>query len=256
MKSDSTIRVFVGADDSQLVAAQVLKYTLIRHSSRPIDYHIMLQPTYNMPKEVKNQPRTGFSFNRFNIPKLCNYQGKAIYLDADMLVFGDIAEIWDLPFNNKHLLSTDRQFSVLLLDCSSLDWDVNSLICQLDSGQLSYEELMFDFAHMPADLIGFSIPKAWNSLEEYKDGKTKLLHYTVGRNQPWISRRNQLESIWVQELKSALKAGVVDPKCLLDGIKKGRLHPYLAQYIHARAPFLQYAIHRVMRAVSRRMRVA
>ena len=38
--------------------------------------------------------RTGFSFSRFRIPQLCNWTGRGIYLDADMLVFTDIARLW------------------------------------------------------------------------------------------------------------------------------------------------------------------
>ncbi len=53
-----------------------------------------------MPKDEPNRGRTGFSFSRFQIPKLAGYKGRALYLDADMQVFGDIAELWDIPFDD------------------------------------------------------------------------------------------------------------------------------------------------------------
>ena len=52
-----------------------------------------------MPLAVENRPRTPFSFQRFLIPELCGYSGKAIYLDADMQVFRDIRELWNYDFS-------------------------------------------------------------------------------------------------------------------------------------------------------------
>ena len=59
-----------------------------------------------LPKDEKNRPRTGFSFFRFAIPELCNYSDRALYLDADMQVFSDLAELWDIPFNKQRILCT------------------------------------------------------------------------------------------------------------------------------------------------------
>ncbi|MBM4264570.1 MAG: hypothetical protein FJ145_24490 [Deltaproteobacteria bacterium] len=62
-----------------------------------VDVQFMCDIPVPLPKDRENQPRTGFSFSRFLIPSLCQYRGKAIYLDADMLVFDDIAKLWDYP---------------------------------------------------------------------------------------------------------------------------------------------------------------
>jgi len=37
---------------------------------------------------------TEFSFSRFLVPYLCGYEGKAIFMDGDMLCRSDIAELW------------------------------------------------------------------------------------------------------------------------------------------------------------------
>ena len=42
------------------------------------------------------------------IPKLTNYRGRAIYMDADMLVFKDIQNLWNIPMNSNYILVQSR----------------------------------------------------------------------------------------------------------------------------------------------------
>ena len=42
------------------------------------------------------------------IPERCGYRGRALYLDADMVVFGDVAELADLPFGDHAVLCSAR----------------------------------------------------------------------------------------------------------------------------------------------------
>src|SRR5262245_50696114 len=100
------LRVFVGADDSQLVAARVLEFSIRRHASRPVDLTVMRDLPVPLPRDRRNRPQTTFSFYRFLIPRLCDYRGRALYLDADMLVFADLAELWTIPFGQKTVLCT------------------------------------------------------------------------------------------------------------------------------------------------------
>jgi hypothetical protein len=108
----------------------------------------------------------------------------AVYLDSDMLVFGDIAELATLPFDDARVLCTyqsetpaawtdsnwfhsGRQFSVMVLDCERLDWDVLSIVGGLDVGRYSYSELMFDLCILPESQIAERVPGAWNHLERH-----------------------------------------------------------------------------------------
>ena len=45
---------------------------------------------------LKRMGLTPFTYSRFLVPQLCNYEGWALFLDLDMLVQGDIAELFDL----------------------------------------------------------------------------------------------------------------------------------------------------------------
>src|SRR5262245_39672731 len=128
------MRIFVGTDESQMVACRVLEHSIRKHTSRPVEVVPMLNVPVPTPRDPANRPRTGFSFSRFLIPKLCGYKGRALYLDADMQVFADVAELFDAPFGNHKVLCTNqpyvpdawkgngyfhpgRQMSVMMLDC-------------------------------------------------------------------------------------------------------------------------------------------
>jgi hypothetical protein len=199
-----------------------------------------------LPRDRRNRPQTGFSFYRFLIPKLCEYQGRALYLDADMLVFADLAELWAIPFKKSTVLCTHqseapahwkntsflrlgRQFSVMLLDCPRLDWDIDKIVRGLDEGRYTYSQLMSGLCVVPPDEIADAIPPDWNRLESFEEGKTRLLHYTVVSTQPWRSTENPLRSVWMAAYRDALRAGAVDPVEVLRGIEYGFLHPSLAE---------------------------
>ena len=81
---DETVRVYVGTDRSQVLAVKVLEHSIKRHTKLDVVVHPMLDLPIKQPLDPRNWQRTGFSFSRFCIPKLSNYSGKAINLDADM----------------------------------------------------------------------------------------------------------------------------------------------------------------------------
>lgn len=238
------MRVFAGCDESQLVAAQVLEHSMKQHASGPVHFTPMIDLPIPTPKDPANRPRTGFSFYRFAIPKLCGHKGRALYVDADMQVFGDLAELWEIPFGDHKVLCAyqdappeawkgsdwfhpGRQMSVMMLDCSRLDWDVNEIVAELDEGRYNYRDLMFDLSIVRPEEIGDTIPPEWNSLEHYEAGKTKLVHYTVVPTQPWKSDDNPLASLWEQAYRDALVAGAVDPQIVRRLVDKGHIKPSL-----------------------------
>jgi glycosyl transferase family 8 len=220
------LRIFVGTDETQIVAHRVLEYSIRKHSSIPIEFTPMLGFPHRMPRDQVNQPRTKFSFCRFMIPKLCDFQGRALYLDADMLVFGDIAELAAAPFDGHKILSSQpehpeawnehggkylgaRSAAVMLLDCSALPWDVDEIVGGLDEGRYTYEELMSDLCIVGPDDVADTISPAWNDLERYEPDVTKLLHFTIVPIQPWKNDDNPLRELWMQEYREAVEAGAV-----------------------------------------------
>ena len=214
---ESPIRVYVGSEEAQELAVKVLEYSIRRRASMDVEvfplHHARME--FPMPKDARNRPRTPFSFQRFNIPALKGYRGRAIYLDSDMQVFQDIKALWTLPFDGADLLAarerggTGRkpQFSVMLLNCEELRWDITEIVARLDRGELTYETLMYEMA--VARKVSAAISPEWNSLERYVEGETALLHYTDMPTQPWVSRDNPLGHLWVRDLIAATEAGFI-----------------------------------------------
>ena len=250
-----TARVYVGADRSQLLAVKVLEHSIKRHTKMDVEVHPMVDLPIKKPQNPQNWQRTGFSFSRFCIPKLADYQGKAIYLDADMLVCQDIAKLWQIPFDGAKVIIQGeipphhrqqkkigapkkriKQCAVMLLDCEKLTWDIESIINDLDEGKYNYEQLMYDLCILTEEDIKYDIPFAWNSLEYY-DKNTCLVHYTDMATQPWVSCKNKYAYLWFNEVKLMLADGSLTIEELEEEINREYFRPSLlpelkyAQYI-------------------------
>ena len=244
------MRVFVGGDESEQVAARVLEHTIRKHASGPVEVTIMRDLRIPVPKDPENRARTKFSFFRFKIPELCGYRGRALYVDSDMLVFKDIAELWQIPFGERKILCSfqaspppawkdsswfhpGRQFSVMLLDCDRLPWRIEEIIRGLDERRFTYADLLFRMCLVKSEEIGEDLPAHWNHLETYEPGRTALVHFTVVPTQPWKTDDTPLDGLWMEAYGEAVAAGAVDPKQVREGIQKGwykaSLEPALAK---------------------------
>jgi Glycosyl transferase family 8 len=239
---ESPIRVYVGSEEAQALGVKVLEYSIRRRASMDVEvfplHHARME--FPMPKDARNRPRTPFSFQRFNIPALKGYRGRAIYLDSDMQVFQDIKALWTLPFDGADLLAarerggTGRkpQFSVMLLNCEELHWDITEIVARLDRGELTYETLMYEMA--VARKVSAAISPEWNSLERYVEGETALLHYTDMPTQPWVSRDNPLGHLWVRDLIAATEAGFITRQYVEEQVHWGFVRPSLTYQLDHR----------------------
>jgi hypothetical protein len=232
------MKIFVGTDESQMVAAKVLEHSIKSRASGPVVVTHMLNLNYPKLTNPKIKVGTGFSFARFKIPELCNYDGIAMYCDADMQVFADVSELWNQKFGDQTVLCTrqdyipdvwknnpaftpGRQMSVMMLDCNRLDWRIESIIEGLNREKYTYKQLLADLCIVPSSCIRDDVNSAWNSLEHYEAGITKLLHYTNVPTQPWKTIDNPLTEIWEREFCDAIRHGAVTLELLTDSILKG-----------------------------------
>ncbi len=233
--TETPIRVYVAMTEEQLLSARVLKYSIQKHSSMTAEVIFMHESDLQIPhpRDRRNWARTPFSFQRFLIPELAGYQGRAIYLDSDMQVFEDIRELWQSDLGANHLLSVrgdggsarTAQYSVMLLDCERLRWNVRKIVESLDSGDFSYEDLMqkMVIATKQEDLIS----PDWNGLEKYVKGKTKLLHYTDMDTQPWVYAHHPLGHLWIGDLLEAVDEGHIDMLEIEEHAQRGWVRPSL-----------------------------
>jgi hypothetical protein len=240
--TESPIRVYVGSQEAQMLAVRVLEHSIRKHASMDVEVFPLhlARVDYPIPSDLRNRPRTPFSFQRFYIPSLKGYRGRAIYVDSDMQVFQDITELWTLPFEDADLLAAREagessrrpQFSVMLLDCEELRWEITGIVAALDRGELTYETLMYEMA--VARRVRAGIHSRWNSLERYVAGETALLHYTDMPTQPWVSRENRLGYLWVRDLIEAVDAGAIARKHIEEDIRRGFVRPSLLYQLEQR----------------------
>jgi hypothetical protein len=92
------IRVFIGFDARETVAFHVLSHSIQAHASAPVAIApvslAQLKPQFDRPRDALQS--TDFSFSRFMTPYLSGYDGWSLFMDCDMLLRTDIAELWQL----------------------------------------------------------------------------------------------------------------------------------------------------------------
>ncbi|NEO14141.1 MULTISPECIES: glycosyltransferase [unclassified Moorena] len=231
MKNKEPVRVFIGSGEASLVERKVSIYSLRKHSRRELDIYVF-NGTHNaiernddqpylapMSLRVKYRNTTEFSLYRYLIPQLCNYQGKAIYIDSDTICLTDIGELFDTPLDGcdflaKRAYSTEAKdlwgLSVMLIDCQKCNFDLETYYNEIEQGLYSYPDL----ARMsPAFLahhhyqIGELNP-LWNVFDYY-DKDTKLIHYTNLYTQPWKSHNHPYGDLWFQYFNEARECGYI-----------------------------------------------
>jgi hypothetical protein len=196
------IRVFVGCapnhDDAESQA--VLEYTLRQHASEEVEITWMrlsrnpTSPFYSDSGMGWRTERwaTPFSGFRWAIPKLCNFDGRAIYTDSDVIFMADVAELWrqEIPRNKVVLAKGGGQgwrYCVSLWDCYEMrrwvpGWDF------LLADPEQHLKLCKFFASRP-DLVQ-PFEGNWNCLDgedlALDDPALKVLHYTDMSTQPHL----------------------------------------------------------------------
>jgi lipopolysaccharide biosynthesis glycosyltransferase len=245
------VDVFVGADRSQLLAVAVLEHSIVRHSSLPCRVTPLIDLDLPEPRDVRQGSRTNFSFARFAIPEVKRFAGRAIYLDADMLVLRDIARLWSIPFGGAKIIIQEevpdalaarakhgapvrrkKQCSVMLIDCERTEWRAAEIIAGLD-GRYSYEQLLENLCILDEAEIRYAVPFAWNSLEHH-DRDTCLIHYTDMATQPWVSPFNRNGQLWMDEVALMLSSGALSWDELHAEVAAGYFRPSIIAEIEER----------------------
>jgi hypothetical protein len=206
-------RVFIGWDSRMPVAADVLAYSLRKHAKDPLSITFLQLQQLGLSRKYDPLASTEFTYSRFLIPYLCDYQGIAMFLDNDMLCLADIGEVFALDMTElalrvvKHEQVVEKEIkmdgrvqtsyprknwsSMMLMDCSKLRcWTKEAVETQTGAW-------LHRFTPIPDEQIG-EIPKTWNVLDEMKPD-TKLVHATSGGC--WF-KECQLAGGWEQWYKS------------------------------------------------------
>jgi hypothetical protein len=231
---ESHVRIFVGAHAHEVLPLKVLEYSIKRHTRLAVSLRTVDNSLVAPPRDARFAAYTRFSYGRFAVPKLVGFRGRAIYMDSDMLVFGDIAEAWNTPFDGAKILvekftrrsrSRGRFTAFMLMDCAALRWDPDEIVAGLGHAY-DYEELMSIYPLLAAGDLQDRLPLGWNSLDR-KDAATRLLHFTRIRTQPWVYPRHHLGHFWVSEVRRMLADGALTADFVRAEVACGHLRPSL-----------------------------
>lgn len=194
------INIFIGYDSKEKIAYHVLSESILRHSTKPVAITPIYLPNIkdDFLRERNNLSSTEFSFSRFIIPHLMHYQGWALFMDCDMLMRTDIAELWNLRNQNyavqvckhdytpkedvKFLGQVQTKYekknwsSFMIMNCGKC----TTLTPEYVNNASGLELHQFKWLESE-DMIG-SLPLEWNWLVgEYPYKKeVKNVHYTKG----------------------------------------------------------------------------
>lgn len=173
------IRVFVGTDsDVHGDAEKVLEYSIRKNTTEEIELTFMNPGWKSVP--------TGFTTHRYLIPQLCNWEGYAIYLDVDMLVLGDLAELMSYKQEGKWAIC---ESSLLTTTCNITRYrdEVAVIDCSLNvlptEEQLKLKEGQVLARRALRDHYVTTVPPTWDT--DTLSPEAKLIHYTNLRTQPW-----------------------------------------------------------------------
>lgn len=189
------VRLFIGAaaNNEDLESQAVLEWSIREHTSRDLDItwcqlsRDPASPWYSSgPHGWQTQYwTTPFSGFRWSVSQLCGWQGKAIYLDSDIIMIGDIGELWDTPIRPGKVAVAKggrhgQRFCVSLWDCAAARAFLPA-IGKLQDDPFVHRALMQRFAAMPDRVQEFD-GGDWNTLDlepyDLASPRTKAIHYT------------------------------------------------------------------------------
>lgn len=232
-ENQDTVRIYVGSAESELLAFRVLEHSIKRHTRLEVEMRTIDNSLAPPPPDARYLPFTNFSYGRFAIPKLAGYQGRAIYMDSDMIVFRDIEELWNTPFNGAKILvemvtpaaDKEKLTAVMLMDCAALQWDPEEIVAGLGVNY-DYEELMSMAPLLSEGMLQDRLPLGWNALD-HVDDHTRLLHYTKVRTQPWVYTDHPFGDLWVDEIRIMLDSGVLEAGYIQEQVERKFIRPSL-----------------------------
>lgn len=190
------INIFIGSEPGNQDAEKVLQWSIEQTTSGPFEVMWMsdgipasLWQHWNKGRPDRTQNtakgwKTNFSAFRWAIPELCQFQGRAIYLDVDQIVLKDLRQMWELPMNGcSYLAIQPERTDVMLMDCSCFSgnwWPALSKMKPSGHTQKHYRVLT-----QKNTKVGLLDP-IYNCLDGdgYSD-QTRLVHYTKMDTQPW-----------------------------------------------------------------------
>lgn len=179
------IRVFIGCapnhEDAESQA--VLDYTLHKYATEDIDTTWMKlsdDPWSELHAQIWDTSTwpTPFSAFRYAVPALCGFEGRAIYMDSDVIARADVAELFNADMHGAPVMAKNgSRLCVSLWDCAH---PAHLPLADVRRGvRPSY------------NVRPFPDGQDWNCLDgeghaSLDDPEIKALHYTSMPHQPHL----------------------------------------------------------------------
>jgi len=193
------LNIFIGFDQKEAIAYHTFVQSLIEKSSVPLSIIPLAENNLNFYNESHSDGTNKFTYSRFLIPYLMDYNGWAIFVDGDMVCLSDIKELTSY-FDPKYAVSVVKHdyktkqklkyFGQKNEDYPRKNW--SSVIIwncshpknkQLNPSFINNKEGSFlhRFKWLNDQEIG-DLPKSWNwlAIEYPEKNNLKLIHYTLG----------------------------------------------------------------------------
>lgn len=218
------INVFIGYDPREAVAFSVLAHSIEERASEPVSVTPLRldQLRKVLTRERHPLQSTDFSFSRFLVPYLSGYSGWSVFMDCDMLMLDDIANLWRLRDERYAVMVVKHQHvpkeTVKFLgepqskyekkNWSSVMLFNNAKCCALTADYVNRASglELHQFKWLGDDGLIGALPDRWNHLVGYNAPRkdAALVHYTLGG--PYFDEFAQCEFAeeWNQERSAML----------------------------------------------------
>lgn len=126
---------------------------------------------------------TPFSGFRWAIPELCGFEGRAIYMDSDMIALSNLSGLWHQDMQGHVVLGKGGgawRLCVSLWDCAAAKGRVMPISAMKADPQAHSKMRRIS---LEPDFIG-AFSGNWNCLDREFQGDADILHYTDMRSQP------------------------------------------------------------------------
>jgi hypothetical protein len=243
------VRIFIGSGEASLIERKVLIYSLRQHTTRPLDIWVF-NGTHNaverndeppapvpLSLRLKYRQKTEFSLLRYLIPELCQFRGRAIYLDSDMICLDDIGHLFDTPLDGYDFLAKADGYgegywapSVMLIDCERARFDLEAIYDEIDRrlySNLDFTRFSPEFRRHHSYRIGPLDPR-WNEFDRY-DEHSRLIHYTELMTQPWKFPGHPFGKLWFETFRAALQDGTVTSRDVRLSMQRAYVRPDLLE---------------------------
>ena len=262
-------RIYIGWDSREDIAYQVARESILASARYPADFEIIpikqdeLREQGMYWRDEDKLGSTEFTFTRFLVPELNEFDGWALFIDCDFLVTTDLQKLFSLCDDRYAIMCAKHDYTpkkTKKMDGKvqhvypRKNWSSMMLInCGHPSNKQLTKEIVNDpevdgkylhrFSWLKDDEVG-EVSHEWNWLigwyKEPQDGNPKMLHYTEGG--PWFKEYERCEYAvdWLLMEKRHLRNKSKENKKTL--IQKGPLTNLNERYTDVLLDVMHYMI--------------